>query len=59
VVRQIISSLRRNVTVLCMPWIVNFLTFLKSFPVPAQMFMADGLGVGETMDNFKGRQEKK
>jgi hypothetical protein len=42
-----------------MPWIVNFLTFVKSFPVPAQMFLADGLGVGETMDGFKGRQEKK
>jgi hypothetical protein len=59
VVRQIISSLRRNVRVLCLPWIVNFLSLTKAFPVPGQLFLTDGLGVGETMDAFKGRQETK
>jgi hypothetical protein len=59
VVRQIISSIRRNVRVLCLPWIVNFLGLIKAFPVPGQLFLADGLGVGETMDGFKGRQQNK
>lgn len=56
VVNQIVSAIRRNVKVLCMPWIVNFLSLIKAFPVPAQMFLSDGLGVGDTMNDFKGRK---
>lgn len=56
VVTQIVSAIRRNVRVLCMPWIVNLLSLIKAFPVPAQMFLSDGLGVGDTMNEFKGRK---
>mmetsp|Transcript_11560 Transcript_11560/g.25277 ORF Transcript_11560/g.25277 Transcript_11560/m.25277 type:complete len:308 (-) Transcript_11560:113-1036(-) len=56
VVSRIMTGITKNMHVVYMPWLVSTLHLLKCFPLPAQNVLSDFLGVGSTMDEFKGRK---
>mmetsp|Transcript_26648 Transcript_26648/g.39586 ORF Transcript_26648/g.39586 Transcript_26648/m.39586 type:complete len:307 (+) Transcript_26648:51-971(+) len=56
VVKRVIQGIRKNNTVVYMPWLVSTMYFLKCFPYSAQMYLADYFEIGRSMDHFKGRK---
>ncbi|NXT15523.1 RDHE2 dehydrogenase, partial [Prunella fulvescens] len=59
VAERIISAIRQNQEILCIPRIVYLMCYVKSFlPVKAMVLLLDYFGVLDLMNTFKGRPKK-
>ena len=55
VANKIVEAIKKNRQRLIMPWIVYTVWLLRLFPVPFFDFVANFLGINNTMDDFVGR----
>lgn len=54
VATEIVAAVKRNEEVLMMPYSMNLLPIARLFPVPIQDWLANQLGVHNSMDDFVG-----
>lgn len=52
---EIVAAVKRNDEVLMMPYSMNLVAFARLFPVPVQDWIANLIGVHNSMDHFTGR----